>query len=209
MANSLSNRNKTDSSAEELSTKRNKIKLHPKLKASRVSIDYNQNSKTPAPIIQIPIIECSREDDRAEDRKGKGGNNNSKKSKSKKGKSRGKLVETKKMEKGPTIPPNPILGLMTTITERSSKKLKPKRSPDIRAMVGSAGVEHTKWGDSKKILSSEQIKPSRVNQFSSVKNVEPIRLNKVKGAGKMAASSGGGNEMRALQTLRLEKKGSQ
>jgi hypothetical protein len=58
MANSLSNRNKTDSSAEELSTKRNKIKLHPKLKASRVSIDYNQNSKlpNPAPIIQIPII---------------------------------------------------------------------------------------------------------------------------------------------------------
>ncbi len=78
----------------------------------------------------------------------------------------------------------PVIGLMTTITERSSKKLKSKKSveKDIKHIMGSAGQEYSKWmGESKNIISSEHIKPFRSNQFGSVKQIpEQIKLNKVK-----------------------------
>lgn len=104
----------------------------------------------------------------------------------KKNKSKMKLIETKKIEKSPnnTMQSIPVIGLMTTITERSSKKLKSKKSveKDIKHIMGSAGQEYSKWmGESKKIISSEQMKPFRSNQFGSVKQIpEQIRLNKVK-----------------------------
>jgi hypothetical protein len=205
MATSLSNRNRTDNSAE-VPPKRTKIHFHHKLKASRVDIDY-EDSKIPLPATRPTIPECPREEDRGDSRRLKPNNNTSKKSKSKKGKSRGKLTETKKIEKG--VGPIPAIGLMTTITERSTKKLKSKRSPEkeVHAMVGSAGVEHSRWAaDPRKIISSEQFKPPKSSQFSSVKNFEQIRMNKVKGACKMGASATSGlHEMRSLQTIRLEK----
>jgi hypothetical protein len=60
--------------------------------------------------------------------------------------------------------------------------------------------------DSRKIITSEQFKPPKNNQFSSVKHIEPIKMNKVKGASKMAASASSGLHLvRSLQVIRVEK----
>lgn len=97
---------------------------------------------------------------------------------------------------------------MTTVTDRSNKKIKLKRSPerDQKFMIGSAGGEANKWvGDLKKIASSDQIKSFKPNQFSSVKNVEPIKMNKVKAPIKMISSIPM-NDPKPSQTIRLDQR---
>ncbi len=125
------------------------------MKPSKMNIDYELDYKGGSSNInnypEDIISQKSREDQNIIDyKKNKSANSQQKKSKSmKKNKSKAKLIETKKIEKSPnnTLHSIPVIGLMNTVTERSSKKLKSKKSveKDIRHIMGSAGQEYSKW----------------------------------------------------------------